>query len=191
MNLNCKTQRDFTADEFKQLAHYRHKVFIDTLGWQLSTQDNIEIDQFDRADTEYVTVKNAAGHICGCARLLPTTRPYLLSEIFPQLLNGQPAPNSPDVWELSRFASIDFTSSTQSAHSNMSAPATIDLLQAAISHAATQGAKRLIAVTVVGAERLLRKTGYKVHRAGPPMKVDGFWVVACWVKIYLRMTMFC
>ena len=73
----------------------------------------------------------------------------------------------------------------------MSAPATIDLLQAAISHAATQGAKRLIAVTVVGAERLLRKTGYKVHRAGPPMKVDGFWVVACWVKIYLRMTMFC
>ena len=182
MNINCKTQYELTANELQQFAHYRHKVFIDTLCWPLPTSDGIELDQFDRPDTVYVTVQNAAGHICGCARLLPTTAPYLLDEVFPQLLNGQPAPNSPDVWELSRFAAIDFTSPTQSASSNMSAPITIDLLQAAIRHAAAQGAKRLIAVTVVGAERLLRKTGYKVHRAGPPMWVDGSWVVACWVE---------
>ena len=184
MNLICGTQADFSTHEFEQLGHYRHKVFIETLGWQLPTFDGIECDQFDRPDTVYVTVKNDTGHICGCARLLPTTNPYLLGEIFPQLLNGQAAPNSPEVWELSRFAAIDFTSPTQSTHSNMSSPITIELLQAAISHAATQGAKRLIAVTVIGAERLLRKTGFKIHRAGSPMCVDGFWVVACWVDCY-------
>ena len=83
------------------------KVFVERFGWALHTKNGMESDQFDRQDTVYVVAQDDRGHVSGCARLLPTTRPYLLGEAFPQLLNGLAPPCSPDVWELSRFAAVD------------------------------------------------------------------------------------
>jgi N-acyl-L-homoserine lactone synthetase len=77
---------------YGRVAHYRHRVFVEQLGWRLHAQDGAEADQFDRADTVYVMVEDEAGNIAGCARLLQTTQPYLLAELFPQLLNGLPPP---------------------------------------------------------------------------------------------------
>lgn len=84
------------------LAHYRHQIFVGQLGWQLPMADGrFERDQYDRDDTVYVVARDADGAICGCARLLPTTRPYLLKDVFaPLLMRGVPAPESPGVWEL-------------------------------------------------------------------------------------------
>src|SRR5215469_16040477 len=89
------------------LAHYRHRIFVEQLGWKLpSADEGFERDQYDRDDTVYVVAHDDSGSICGCARLLPTTRPYLLQELFPFLLaDGVAPPESPLVWELSRFAS--------------------------------------------------------------------------------------
>lgn len=78
---------------YSKIAHYRHKVFVKRLGWPLQTQNGIELDQFDRPDTVYVVAQDDEGCIVGCARLLPTTRPYLLGEVFPQLLNGLAPPS--------------------------------------------------------------------------------------------------
>ena len=75
-----------------RMARYRHRVFVEKLGWQLHCRDALELDQFDRDDTVYVIAQNEDGEVIGTARLLPTTRPYLLAEVFPQLLNGAPAP---------------------------------------------------------------------------------------------------
>ncbi|MGV7210379.1 acyl-homoserine-lactone synthase, partial [Oxalobacteraceae bacterium A2-2] len=38
---------------YTDMARYRHKVFIETLGWELTTQNGEELDQFDRPDTVY------------------------------------------------------------------------------------------------------------------------------------------
>ena len=168
---------------FTKVAHYRYKVFIETLGWNLATRNGEELDQFDRPDTLYVVSQDDAGHVNGCARLLPTNRPYLLGEVFPQLMNGQPVPCSPDVWELSRFASVDFNASTTSALSQFSSEITIELLRESIAFAAANGAKRLITVSPIGIERLLRRTGLHAHRAGPPMIIDGHPIFACWIEI--------
>ncbi len=40
----------------------------------------------------------------GSWRLLPTTGPYMLRDVFPQLLHGVAAPAAADTWEISRFA---------------------------------------------------------------------------------------
>ena len=168
---------------YQQVASYRHKVFVENLGWDLRSPNGREQDQFDRPDTIYVAARDDEGEICGCARLLPTTRTYLLSEVFPQLLNGLAPPSSPDVWELSRFATVDFNSPDRSPLRQMSSDIAIDLMQAAIDYASKQGAKRLIAVTPLGVERLLRNAGFKAHRAGPPMKIDGHLIFACWIEV--------
>ncbi len=163
------------------VGRYRHRVFVEKLEWDVPSQDGIEADQFDRPDTVYVVGQDGQGRVCGCARLLPTTKPYLLGEVFPQLLNGLAPPASPDVWELSRFAATDFNSQATSALGKMSSEAAIALMRASISCAAEQGAKRLIMVTNIGVERLLRRAGFHAHRAGPPMIIDGHPIFACWV----------
>ena len=166
---------------YSKLSRYRHTVFVEQLGWELQTQDGAELDQFDRPDTVYVVAQDNEDQVFGCARLLPTTRPYLLGEVFPQLLNGLPPPCSPDVWELSRFAAVDLNNQT-STLGQFSSPVAIKLLQESIVCAAAHGAKRLIAVSVIGVERLLRRAGFHVHRAGPPMIVDGYPLFACWIE---------
>lgn len=176
-------QDDLPAGLYSKVANYRHRVFVERLGWRLQTFGDTEQDQFDRDDTVYVISKDEHEDITGCARLLPTTRPYLLGEVFPQLLNGMPIPNSPDVWELSRFAAVDFNTNISSALRQFSSPITLSLLHESIGIATENGAKRIITVSPIGVERLLHHLGVHAHRAGPPMIIDGHPIFACWIEI--------
>jgi acyl homoserine lactone synthase len=173
--------QEFTPEFEVAVASYRHKIFIERLGWQLPVQNGLERDQFDRPDTLYVVARDDNGEICGCARLLPTVRPYLLSEVFPQLMNGLPPPASHDVWELSRFAVVNLNRGAND--SDHQARATRELLAAATRVVRQQGGQRLITVSPLGIERLLHRMGVHAHRAGPPVLVDGKPVFACWIEI--------
>jgi len=175
------TSSDFSFEFESAIAQYRHKIFIERLGWQLPVENGMERDQFDRPDTVYVIARNANGAICGCARLLPTTRPYLLGSIFPNLLGGLPVPCDDETWELSRFAVA--TIDEQPASQAEAARNTRALLAAAIKSAEEHGARRVITVSPLGIERLLHRMGVHAHRAGPPVLVDGKPVFACWIEI--------
>ena len=168
---------------YGRVAHYRHRVFLEQLGWRLDTQDGAESDQFDRPDTVYVMVEDEEGNIAGCSRLLQSTKPYLLAEVFPQLLNGLPPPSDPTVWELSRFAAMDFNARAATPLAQFSNSATALLMRASVACAAARGAQRLITVSPVGIERLIRRLGLQAHRAGPPMIIDGHAIFACWIEV--------
>lgn len=167
---------------FDQLASYRYQVFVEHLGWDLHTPPGREADQFDRPDTVYVIAKDERGALTGCARLLPTTQPYLLGDVFPQLLQGQDVPCDPEIWELSRFAAVDFKGENGPGPGQFSSPVAIQLMQEAVACAARHGARRLITVSPIGVERLLRRAGFHAHRAGPPMIVGGHPLFACWIE---------
>jgi acyl homoserine lactone synthase len=163
-------------------AQYRYRVFVEKLGWDLKAHNGLELDQFDREDTLYVVGLDAADDVIGTARLLPTTRPYLLSEVFPQLLGAQTAPCSPAVWELSRFAAVDFDTPARDALVRSSSPVTVGLLLAALRAARERGAVSLITVSPVGVERLLRNIGVTAWRAAPPREVGGQALVAIYIS---------
>lgn len=171
--------REFSPELETALAEYRHTIFIERLGWPLPTENGMERDQFDRPDTLYIVAREPNGTICGCARLLPTTEPYLLSEVFRHLLAGVPVPHTREVWELSRFAAA----TTDSDSAVDAASNTRNLLAAAVKSAAEQGATRLITVSPLGVERLLQRMGVHAHRAGPPVLIDGKPIFACWIEI--------
>jgi N-acyl-L-homoserine lactone synthetase len=178
------TSGGLSPDLMMGLARFRHQVFIDMLGWQLETRgDGLELDQFDRPDTVYVIARDASGDVTGSARLLPTIKPYLLGEVFPHLLHGQPVPSSPAIWELSRFAAVDFSAAKTSAVSQFSSPVAVGLLRAALRVAADRGAERLITVSPLGIERLLRCAGFRAHRAARPCIVDGHPLFAALIEI--------
>ncbi|WP_175710895.1 acyl-homoserine-lactone synthase [Burkholderia ambifaria] len=172
---------DLSRETMNRLAEFRHKVFIQELGWSLPTGDGIEFDDFDHADTLYVVACDRNGEIVGCGRLLPTDEPYLLGEVFPDLMGGASLPCARNVWELSRFAmsmprgeSLTAEESWQNTRALMS-----EIVRVAHAH----GANRLIAFSVLGNERLLKRMGVNVHRAAPPQMIDGKPTLPFWIEI--------
>lgn len=161
---------EFPSALTEALARYRHQIFIERLGWPLPASNGKETDQFDRPDTIYVLARDADGALCGCARLLPTSGPYLLRDVFPAMMGGEPLPCSSSIWELSRFAST-------------SRAATRRLLTAVVARAAQEGARRLIMISPLGVERLLQRMGVRTARAGEPVMSDGQTIFACWLDI--------
>lgn len=183
MHLVSGVSSSLKPDLISGMARYRHEVFIKKLGWQLQCEDGLEYDQFDRDDTVYVVAWNDAKEINGTARLLPTIRPYLLGEVFPQLLGGLAVPASADIWELSRFAAVDFNAATAPGIGQFSSPHSVKLLTESLLCASAHGAKRVITVSPLGVERLLRKAGFQAYRAAPPLVVDGNPLFACWIDV--------
>lgn len=172
----------FAPQLLDEIGRYRRQVFVEMLKWELLVDERgIERDQFDREDTLYVVARDDDGAIIGTARLLPTTKPYLLGEVFPELLAGAAPPCDPQVWELSRFAAMDFSKPVGNAMGQFSAYVAASLLAAALAAARAHGAERVITVSPLGIERLLRRGGYRSHRAGPPIISGGHPIFACWI----------
>jgi N-acyl-L-homoserine lactone synthetase len=164
---------------WQALGRYRHRVFVQHLGWSLpGASGHTEWDCYDRPDTVYVLALSAAGSLCGCARLLPTTRPYLLAEVFPQLLDGRPAPHDKNTWELSRFAAVDLDTAPLRGHT-LGSPQALELLLAAMREAAHRGASALISVSPTAIQRILRNGGFTFSPLGRMHKVDGQTLFAC------------
>lgn len=167
-----------------ELAVYRYKVFVERLGWELDTPKGYERDQFDKPDTVYVVARNSDKEIIGCSRLLPTSEPYLLSEVFPHLLNGNPPPHSPAIWEISRFSALDLNaSSLEKQKDSLSSVVAAGLLKESINYLARYNITTIITVSPLAVERLIKGLGYKVHRGGPPVLVDGHPVIACIIDL--------
>lgn len=180
MDVSTGNSLELSAGVITELSRYRHKVFVEKLGWELKCTDGLELDQFDGPQARYVIGRNSSNDIIASARLLPTTQPYLLSEVFPYVLHGQPVPSSPEIWELSRFASVDFTvSTTPTVARKHEQSIAIELLRACIAYAAALGARRLITVSPIGIERLLQRAGIAMRRAGPPTLINGHPIFAC------------
>lgn len=161
------------------MARYRYEVFVQRLGWPLATHGRLELDQFDRRDTVYVVGQDEKGRVIGTARLLPTHRPYLLAEVFPQLLGRAPVPCSPRTWELSRFACLDLDEGRRTQTSDGDARQALDFLRAVMRIAADAGASELVSVSPLAMERILRRGRVAYRRAGAPLKVGADTLFAC------------
>lgn len=83
---------------------FRHRVFRTRLGWDVNSYDKMEFDEFDALLPIYMLARDEAGTLRGLWRLLPTTGPYMLRNVFSYLLDGRPAPRREETWEISRFA---------------------------------------------------------------------------------------
>jgi acyl homoserine lactone synthase len=122
------------------IATYRYETFVRRKGWSLSCCAPFERDRFDRDDTPYVAAIDNDDAVCGCARVLGTHRPYLLSEEFSDVMGGVTLPNCETVVELSRLAAelLDARQARQ---------LTRTLLAAGVQCAVEQVATRLITLS--------------------------------------------
>jgi len=173
--------RDGSLNHQTTTAMYRlrHDVFHDRLGWDVVSDNGMEHDEFDELDPVYLLAKKDL-EVRGCWRLLPTTGPYMLKDVFPQLLHGEAAPQRHDVWELSRFAVA--TDAAEEAGFGLS-KLPIEMLRLAVRFAKENGIRRYVSVTSVAVERLFKKLGVSATRLGAPIKIGRVLTVACTLEI--------
>ncbi|MGJ7556726.1 acyl-homoserine-lactone synthase [Variovorax sp. RB3P1] len=183
MKIVTGTGDSLSAGQLFEMAHYRYKVFVEKLGWDLSPRGRLELDRFDRRDTVYVIAQKDDGGVRGVARLLPTNRPYLLADAFPQLLGACGAPRSSAVWELSRFAAIDPDAPTQDVPRFGASDDALVLLANTMRAAREAGAQTLVTVSPVGIERILGHAGIAARRLAPPMHVGRHRLFACRIEL--------
>jgi acyl-homoserine lactone synthase len=87
------------------LAHFRlrHEIYVSERHWNdLARPDGLERDQFDNRDAIYILATDN-GQVIGGSRLVPTTRPHLLSEVFPYLASVRGLPRAADIYEWTRM----------------------------------------------------------------------------------------
>jgi acyl homoserine lactone synthase len=153
--------------DLEAMFRLRYDTFVNRLGWDVKVHEDMECDDFDQPDTHYIYVPTAPGTVDACWRLLPTTGPNMLRDIFPELLRGEPVPCATDCWELSRFAvATDRVGSTGQEFG----PLSVELMAESARFALQNGIARYVTVTTAAVERLLRKLGLNMYRLAPPMR---------------------
>jgi acyl homoserine lactone synthase len=147
----------------------RYRVFKTRLDWEVTTTDDLEADEFDTLRPVYILHEDEAGAVDGCVRLLPTTGPYMLRDVFPALLGQEAAPVGGRVWEASRFA-CDVSRCGRGVRAGL-AGATFELFAAMIEFGLSWNLTTIVAVVDVRMERVLRMARWPLRRIG-----DTHWI---------------
>jgi acyl homoserine lactone synthase len=152
--------------ELADMYRLRAKIFGERMGWEVAILSGMEIDGYDALTPYYMLVHGESKELRGCWRILPTEGPYMLKDTFPELLHGQPVPEHPRVWELSRFAIVS-DAQERFAFGTLA----LDAMREIVNFADRMGIDRYVTVTTTSVERLLKRTGIDMRRFGPPMRI--------------------
>ena len=80
------------------------RVFHDQLGWEVPLKNGREIDVYDALDPAYViSVDDATGEVRGSLRMMPTTGPHLMRDVFSAWFDKPVVFESAAIWEVTRF----------------------------------------------------------------------------------------
>lgn len=167
-----------------QMYQLRHAVFAERLKWTSLNNYRREIDLYDVLNPVYLICRDPAGDVVGCWRLLPTTGPYMLKDIFDHLLHGAPPPQQADTWEISRFA-ID---PRWRDYASLGAVGSIvgHMLLALFDFAEDNDIVRIVAASDVRFDRILKRAGLATSHYGPAVRMENSYAVAGWADITAR-----
>jgi N-acyl-L-homoserine lactone synthetase len=160
------------AGDYEELLRAMHgvrkAVFVDRLKWDVPVvEDEYEIDQFDTENAVYlVNIDEATGQHLASVRLLASTKPHVLAEIFPGLCQDGP-PNSTDTWEITRLCTSPGLPRDVAAHARHK------LAVALVEYGLLHGICRYTCVIEVQNIPSLIAPGWCCNPLGPPKEING------------------
>lgn len=164
------------TDALADMHRLRFRVFKERLDWAVNAENGMERDRFDALKPAYLLYRSNDDLIHGCVRLLPTTGPTMLRDVFPQLLGGNPCPSDPKIWESSRFA-LDLSPEMPRSESGL-ARATFELFAGMIEFGMSRALTGIVTVTDLRMERILRRANWPLERLGDAGMIGATQAVA-------------
>jgi acyl homoserine lactone synthase len=171
IRLISATQTHLFPDLTDAMFRCRAETFSQRLGWDVVVTNGYERDRFDDENPLYlVSVHPLSGKYQGSLRLLPTTGPNMLREVFPVLLNDNETIESATIWECSRICAVE----TEGRHyRNRRAVSNVfaELLVGIGDVARLAGLTQIIAVFDSRIFRILEAAGCKPDILGTPHRI--------------------
>jgi acyl-homoserine lactone synthase len=166
--------RHLYEDVLEQHFRVRHEIFVEERKWEaLRKPDGREIDTYDNDDAIYLLALEHR-RVLGGSRLYPTTRPTMMSEVFPHLASVRGCPSDPLAWEWSRF----FVS-----RERRDGAFNLQLMAAAQEFCLDQGIERLCLVMETWWLPRFHDIGFLVVPLGLPALVENSWTMAATIEI--------
>ena len=170
--VNAANQHQY-VHEMDQAFRLRHRIFVEQLKWSdLARDDGREIDGYDDAHAVHMLALKD-GEVIGYQRMLPTTRPHLLSDVMPQLCEGE-LPVGPQIWEWTRFC----VASTCRMRGRTLNPVISALLTGLVEWGLANGVDRVVTETHPLWLLTLIQMHFRTVPLGLPQPIDGEDIVA-------------
>lgn len=160
-------------DALASMHQLRRTVFSERLGWSVNVVNGLELDQFDLPEAHYLVHYASDGRVNACTRLLPTTGPYLLADVFPELVDGE-MPRAHDIWESTRFCADQAT-----APGNIAAI----LMAGMLEFGQYAGLRAYVSVSDIRMEPIMRRAGWNPIRLGGTMETGTDTAAAEWLEV--------
>ncbi len=151
----------------------RAAVFAERLEWDVVVTEEWEIDRFDAEDPLYLlSVDDHTGALQGAVRLLPSTGPNMLRDVFPILVPGG-APESPLIWESSRFAvnPVTFDAADRAQANHLVSRTTVELLCGIVEVCQRAGIEHIVSVFDARMARIFRSIDCAFEIIGTPTRI--------------------
>jgi acyl homoserine lactone synthase len=161
--------------ELDGMHQLRARIFADRMKWPVEVVEGRERDSFDQLNPLYI-VGVEGDRVVSSARLLPTTGPNMLGDVFNDLLPPDGDVASPLIWESSRFC-VDTDSVAAAGKSGVNAR-TAELLCGIIETGINAGLEFIVSVVDVSIERVLRNAGCRCERLGQPRRIGQTLAIA-------------
>jgi acyl homoserine lactone synthase len=157
--------------EIDAMLRNRAEVFLDRLRWSVSVKNGYERDDFDEANPLYlVSVDPSTNKYRGSVRLLPTTGPNMLRDVFPFLLDEGESVESPTIWEISRICAA--TSSGQPERTRTGFNLVLgELIVGIVEVGLMAGLSQIVAVFDARIYRVVKAAGCNPQLIGRPQRI--------------------
>jgi acyl homoserine lactone synthase len=160
----------FFPKEVDAMFRNRAEIFSERLGWEVTVKDGYERDTFDDANPLYlVSVDPDTEEYWGSLRLLPTTGPHMLRDVFPQLLSGE-CIESATIWESSRICVTQVRGQPDRSKSGVNYALT-ELILGIGEVAVEAGLTQIVSVFDARMFRVLRAAGCNPQIIGKPQRI--------------------
>jgi acyl-homoserine lactone synthase len=166
--------RHLYEDVIEQHFRLRHDIFVEERHWEtLRKPDCREIDSYDNEDTVYLLALEGR-RVIGGHRLYPTTKPSMMSEVFPHLAAIRGCPADPLVWEWSRYFVV---------RDRRDGALNLQLMAAVQEYCLNQGIAQVSAIMETWWLPRFHEAGFVVTPLGLPELVENAWTMAATIDV--------
>jgi acyl-homoserine lactone synthase len=166
--------RHLYEDVLEEHFRIRHDIFVEERCWEtLRKPDKREIDSFDNEDTIYLLALEGR-RVVGGHRLYPTTKPAIMSEIFPHLADVRGCPSDPLIWEWSRYFVV---------RDRRDGDLHLQLMAAVQEFCLAEGIVKISAIMETWWVPRLHEAGFVVAPLGVPALVENTWMMAALIDV--------
>ena len=163
----------FFPKEMDSMFRNRAQTFSERLRWDVVVKDGYERDAFDDANPLYlVSVDPDTEQYWGSLRLLPTTGPNMLRDVFPYLLGEGQVIESATIWEISRICAVDVEGQPERSKKGINL-AFGELIAGIGEVALIAGLTQMAAVFDARFFRILKAAGCDPQIIGRPQRIGG------------------